>query len=88
MPPNLKETTLRDARATALLIKKLRERLGLTQERLAARLNVTFTTVNRWENGHSAPSPLALKQVEVLLREIGHRGDDLVREYFTEKSTK
>ena len=31
-------------------IKELRTTLGLTQEQFAAKLGVTFTTVNRWEN--------------------------------------
>ena len=52
-------------------IRELRKRLGLTQERFAARLGVAFPTINRWENGHSKPSPLALKQLETLLAEAG-----------------
>lgn len=50
-------------------IRLLRERLGLTQEKLAARLGVAFPTVNRWENGHTQPSPLALRQIEALVDE-------------------
>ena len=46
---------------TALLIRELRNRLGLTQEKMAARLGETFPTINRWENGRAKPSPLALK---------------------------
>lgn len=52
-------------------IRLLREQLGLTQEKLAARLGVAFPTVNRWENGHTQPSPLALRQIEALLAEAG-----------------
>ena len=40
-------------------IKQLRARLGLTQVMLAARLGVSFPTVNRWENGKSVPSQLS-----------------------------
>ena len=64
------------------LVRATRERLGMTQERFAARLGVTFTSVNRWENGRTKPSPLALKQVEDLLREMGERGEDLLRQFF------
>ena len=64
------------------LVKTLRERLALTQERLAVKLEVTFTTVNRWENGHSEPSRLALKQIEDLVREMGPLGTDLLKKYF------
>jgi len=52
------------------VIKDLRRGLGLTQEQFAAKVGVTFSTVNRWENGRGAPSPLAMRQIEALLREI------------------
>jgi len=32
------------------IVKKLRIELGLTQEQFAAKIGVTFSTVNRWEN--------------------------------------
>ena len=44
------------------MLRELRERMGLTQEKLAPRLGVTLATINRWENGHTRPSPLALRQ--------------------------
>ena len=44
-------------------IKKIREKLGLTQERFAKLINITNSTVNRWENGHSKPSPLAVDKI-------------------------
>ena len=66
------------------LVHDLRERIGLTQEKFAARLGVTFPTINRWENGHSKPSPLALRQVEALLRDLGEAGQDLKDHYFPE----
>jgi DNA-binding XRE family transcriptional regulator len=37
-------------------IRELREYLQLTQEVFARILGVSFATVNRWENGKSAPS--------------------------------
>lgn len=55
----------------AQLVRSLRQQLGLTQEKLAARLGVAFPTINRWENGHSHPSPLALRQIESLLSQVG-----------------
>jgi|GEM_PF-356746 DNA-binding transcriptional regulator YiaG len=64
------------------LIWKIRERTGLSQEKFAAKLGVTFPTVSRWENGRAKPSPLALKQIENLLRKLGDKGHDLVQEYF------
>ena len=66
----------------SILVRSLRERMGLTQEKLAAKLGVTFASVNRWENGKAKPSPLALKQVEDLLRNLGDTGGDLLQQYF------
>ncbi len=66
------------------LVRELRERTGLTQEQFASKLGVTFPTINRWEHGRARPSPLALKQIENLLRELGDEGSDLIKEYFGE----
>ena len=63
------------------LVRELRELTGLTQEKFAARLGVTYPTINRWENGRAKPSPLALKQIEDLLRGLGERGQDLLQEF-------
>ena len=49
-------------------IMKLRAELGVTQEQLAAKLGVAFSTVSRWENGRGNPSPLAIKRIEQLCR--------------------
>lgn len=45
-------------------IKRLRQRFGLTQVELAQRLGVSFTTVNRWENAQTRPSPLAWSRLQ------------------------
>lgn len=55
---------------TAKNISILRKRLKLTQEAFATRLGVSFTTVNRWERGHSAPSKSALKALEALSKRV------------------
>lgn len=72
-------------RETSDLIRELRSRLGLTQEKMAARLGVTFPTINRWENGRSKPSPLALKQIEGLLADLGKNGQDLRAKYLAKE---
>ncbi|MCC5610910.1 helix-turn-helix domain-containing protein [Nostoc sp. CHAB 5834] len=51
-------------------IRDLRLLFGLTQEQFAAKLGVTFSTINRWENGRSKPSPLAMKKIEEMLIEM------------------
>lgn len=66
----------------ARLVRELRERTGLTQEKFAAKLGVTFPTINRWENGKAKPSPLALQRIEELLLELGKDGADLLKKYF------
>ena len=70
---------------TAHLVRELRNRLGLTQEKMAARLGVTFPTINRWENDRAKPSPLAVKQIEDLLVDLGENGRDLRAKYFTKE---
>ncbi|MBD2616572.1 helix-turn-helix transcriptional regulator [Nostoc punctiforme FACHB-252] len=52
------------------IIRDLRLVAGLTQEQFAATLGVTFSTINRWENGHSKPSPLAMDKIEELLKKM------------------
>lgn len=42
-----------------VLIKCVRKELGISQEQLARELNISFSTVNRWENGKSNPSQMA-----------------------------
>ena len=60
------------------LVRELRQRTGLTQEKFAAKLGVTFPTINRWENGRAKPSPLAMQRLEELLRSMGDNGADLL----------
>lgn len=43
-------------------VKEVRRQLALSQEELAHALGVSFATVNRWENGRTIPSKLAMKQ--------------------------
>lgn len=52
------------------LVRKLRYLTGLSQEQFAVTLGVAFSTINRWENGHMQPSPLALKQIKTMLSEL------------------
>jgi putative transcriptional regulator len=62
------------------LIRHLRQHLKLSQEKFAAKLGVSFKTVNRWEKGHSLPSPMALKLIEDLLQSIGEPGRALLKQ--------
>jgi DNA-binding transcriptional regulator YiaG len=64
------------------LVRELRQRTGLTQEKFAAKLGVTYPTINRWENGRAKPSPLAIQQIKELLRGVGKDGIDLLKKFF------
>ncbi|GAB1541116.1 hypothetical protein NUACC21_37860 [Scytonema sp. NUACC21] len=66
--------------AISQLIRELRQTLKLTQEKFAVQLSVTFPTINRWENGHTTPSPLALKQIDMLLNQLSESSDATLRE--------
>lgn len=70
--------------STSALVRELRQHLNLSQERFAANLGVSFKTVNRWENGHSTPSPMALKLIKDQLKKIGVPGKALLNQYFPE----
>lgn len=60
------------------IIREVRTRLGLTQEKFAARLGVTLPTINRWENGRASPSPLAMRNLRELVHRMGDDGKDLI----------
>ncbi|MEP0872749.1 helix-turn-helix domain-containing protein [Trichocoleus desertorum AS-A10] len=49
-------------------IRELRQQLKLSQEKFAAKLGVSFQTVNRWENNRTQPSPMALQLIEGMLK--------------------
>ena len=51
------------------LIKQIREHLNTSQIELAERLNVTFATVNRWENGRAVPNKLAQTKLYEICKE-------------------
>jgi DNA-binding transcriptional regulator YiaG len=40
------------------IVKIVREKTGMSQEDLAHALNVSFATINRWENGKTHPNKL------------------------------
>ena len=52
-----------------ILIKQIRERLNISQTELAEQLNVTFATVNRWENGRAVPNKLAQSKLYDICKE-------------------
>ncbi|HEY9725109.1 MAG TPA: helix-turn-helix transcriptional regulator [Chroococcales cyanobacterium] len=67
--------------ALGRLVRELRCTMQLSQEKFADEFGMTFATINRWENGHTMPSPLALKQIDTLLNHLGERGEALRTKY-------
>ena len=68
----------------AHLVRETRQRLKLSQAKFATKLGVSFQSINRWENGRTKPLPIALKQIEHLLHQMGEAGQDLLVKYFSE----
>jgi DNA-binding transcriptional regulator YiaG len=71
--------------STPVLVKETRKRLGLTQLQFARVLGVSFQSVNRWERGKTKPLPLAIKQIELQLRQMGESGQDLLIKHFPQE---
>src|SRR5712691_5632885 len=59
------------------LIRELRTRLGLSQEKLAAQLRVSFPTVNRWEKGKNQPDAAVRHSIGQLIQSLGADFQDL-----------
>lgn len=53
------------------ILRQLRTNLELSQEDLAAKLGVAFSTLNRWENGRSVPRGKAKQAIADLMAEVG-----------------
>lgn len=58
-------------------VKVIRMRLGLSQEEFAHKVSVSFTTVNRWENGKTKPSKLAQKQITLLVSDSDRERENI-----------
>ena len=50
-------------------LRKLRAKLNLSQEDLAKTLNVSFMSVNRWENGKHEPTIIIKEKLSDLFEE-------------------
>lgn len=48
---------------------ELRSKLNISQTELAALLNVSYPSVNRWENGKTIPIKIARVRIEKLCKE-------------------
>ncbi len=55
-------------------VKEIRSQLSLSQEDLARELGISFSTVNRWENGLVKPSKLAKAQLDNFCAKMTRQG--------------
>ena len=60
-------------------LKKLRERIGLTQQELAKRCGIGLRTYVRWETGETVARP-TIPQIKALCRELNIPIEDLPNE--------
>ncbi|MHB8147914.1 MAG: type I restriction-modification system subunit M N-terminal domain-containing protein, partial [Vulcanimicrobiaceae bacterium] len=58
------------------ILRAIRSKLNLSQEQLAASLNVSFASVNRWEAGKSKPQKAQAQAIEALADEAGVAASD------------
>ena len=52
-------------------VKEIRKKKGWTQEDLARKLEVSLSTVQRWEKQGGNPTRLARRELQRVLRELG-----------------
>lgn len=66
-------------------IYKLRKEKGLSQEKLAEKINVTRQTMSNWELGETSPNP---EQLILLSRALNKSIDELVGNEFELQTSK
>lgn len=71
-----KDNGIGDRAVNDQVVKRIRERFDLTQTELAKALDVTFATVNRWENGKTSPPPAMREKLGEFCKERGARLED------------
>ncbi|MBD2395672.1 helix-turn-helix transcriptional regulator [Cyanobacterium aponinum FACHB-4101] len=77
---------MKNNRSESSVFYQIRKKTGLSQEDLGRLLDVSFTTINRWENGKQAPR-LDFKQwktITILLTGMGIDARDLPDNAFGE----
>lgn len=57
-------------------VKELRRRKGWAQEDLARKIDVSLSTVQRWERQGSKPTRLGRRALKRLFQEAGIEGDE------------
>lgn len=67
------------------IMKELRHKLLLSQTEMAALLNVSFASINRYENGHHEPTIKVKRKVKSLCEENDINIENFIREVKNEQ---
>ena len=65
-------------------IKKMRQKFFLSQEEFAKELNVSVSTINRWETGKVKPNLTAMKKLKRFCEKNNLKFDALESEWLNE----
>ena len=65
-------------------IKKMRQKIFLSQEKFAKELNVSVSTINRWETGKVKPNLTAMKKLKRFCEKNNLKFDVLESEWLDE----
>lgn len=63
-------------------IKSIRQHSFLSQEAFARELNVSFSSVNRWEGGRAKPNLEAMKNIKLYCEKNGIDFEPIEKEWF------
>ena len=66
----------------AATVKMARNKLKMSQEGLARALNVSYATINRWENGRTHPNKMAKQVFLSFCKQNNIVFQDLIEGYF------
>ena len=59
----MKEVSFMETDKISNMIKKIRQKNNLSQQKFASIYNVSFQAVSKWENGKSIPDFMTLKKI-------------------------
>ena len=63
-------------------LRNIRQHCFLSQEAFARELNVSFSSVNRWEGGRSKPNMVAMKNIKAFCESHNIDFSNLEKEWF------
>ena len=63
-------------------LRSIRQHCFLSQEAFARELNVSFSSVNRWEGGRAKPNMVAMKNIKAFCESRNINFSNLEKEWF------